>query len=163
MLQDKTHYSCLLKYACRPYKNQKQRKENNHKLNCNNNNISSKYNQGTMFPVKRKCDTWFSLCPIHLHLKTMLSCFGSLKVAFHWDYIHSHYWTFSVHQYNRKINTRLHTLEGHLCIQELNIKLKAVVINNRMKKKWTKPIKGSLYIKFIKQDKWNYKYNSKIK
>lgn len=57
MLQDKIHYICLLKYACRPYKNQKQRKENNHKLNCNNNNISSKYNQSTMFLVKRKCDT----------------------------------------------------------------------------------------------------------
>lgn len=144
-----------MKYACRPYKNQKQRKENNHKLNCNNNNISSKYNQSTMFPVKCKCDTWFSLCPVHLHLKTMLSCFGSLKVAFHWDYIHSHYWTFSVHQYNRKkskINTRLHTLEGHLCIQQINIKLKAVVINNRMKK-WTKTIKGSLFIKFIRQIK----------
>lgn len=24
---------------------------------CNNNNISSKYNQSTMFPVKHKCDT----------------------------------------------------------------------------------------------------------
>lgn len=91
----------------RPYKNQKQRKENNHKLNRNN-NISSKYNQSTMFPVKRKCDTWFSLCPFHLHLKTMLSCFGSLKVAFHWDYIHSHYWTTSVHQYNKKNPKRKH-------------------------------------------------------
>lgn len=57
MLQDKIHYICLLKYACRPYKTQKQRKESNHKLNCNNNNICSKYNQSTMFPVKCKCDT----------------------------------------------------------------------------------------------------------
>lgn len=130
MLQDKIHYICLLKYACRPYKNQKQKKESNHKLNCNNNNISSKYNQSTMFPVKCKCNTWFSLCPIHLHLKTMLSCFGSLKVAFHWDYIHSHYWTISVHQYNRKKNKHK---ASHLCIQQNNIKLKAVVINNRMK------------------------------
>jgi len=105
MLQDKIHYIPLLKYACRPYKNQKRRRENNHKLTCNDNN-SSKYNQNTMFPVNVSVTPDF-LCVQFIYI--WIPCYHALaawKVAFHWDYIHSHYWTFSVHQYNRKNRTQ---------------------------------------------------------
>lgn len=156
MLQDKIHYISLLKYAFWLYENQKPRNEKNCKLNCNN-NISSKYNQNTMFPVK--CVTPdLSVCPIHLHLRK--PCYHALAA---WKS------SFSLRLYSftllniflyistteKKIiySTRLYTLEGHLFIQEINIKLKAVVVNNKMKqKKWPKTIKGSLFIKFIKQD-----------
>ena len=118
MLQDKIHYICLLKYACRPYKNQKQRKENNHKLIVTIIISAVNITRVQCFLLNVSATHDF-LCVHFIYIwKPCYHALAAWKLLFtEIIFIHTIEQFLYISTTEKKINTRLHTLEGHLCIQ----------------------------------------------